>query len=212
MRPDSARPRPSPQETEILLDRWCAGDRSAAGDLLELCYSELRRLAGAYFLRERADHTLQATALVHEAFLSIAGQHGMQWKNRAHFIGFMARVMRRVLVDHARERRSQRRGGGWRKLALSETSLLATSTLPDIEALEDALRDLASWDARKAALVELRFYGGLPLEEAAEVLEISRATAVREWGRARAWLYRALSQDAVTDPSAKAGEEVNDGS
>lgn len=189
----------SPRDVGPLLERWRGGDRQAAGELMQLCYAELHRIAGAYFLRERADHTLQATAVVHEAYLAILGQEGARWHSRAHFIGFMARVMRRVLIEHARRRHSLRRGGRARKLTLAESSLLATAVPPDVVALDDALRDLGALDQRKAELVELRFFGGLTLDESAEVLGISRATAVREWRRARAWLYRALTLETAIE-------------
>lgn len=197
-------------DTAALLDRWRAGDRQAAGDLLQVCYAELHRIAAAYFRRERDDHTLQATAVIHEAYLAIAGQDGIEWQNRAHFIGFMAQVMRRVLIEHARQRGSQRRGGRFRKLTLSEASMLAARTAPDLEALEDALCDLEAWDPEKARLVELRFYGGLTIDESADVLGISRATAVRQWRRARSWLYRALNLAPASDVCA-AVDEIDGG-
>lgn len=185
-----------PRNIGQLLEQWSAGDRQAAGELMQICYHELHRIAAAYFHREREDHTLQATAVVHEAYLAILGQDGIQWQNRAHFVGFMARVMRRILIEHARRHGSKRRGGRWRKVTLSEASAIDTRMPPDLEALDEALTSLSRWDARKGRLVELRFYGGLTIEEAADVLGVSRATAVREWRRARAWLYRVLNDSA----------------
>jgi len=163
---------------------------------MPLVYDSLRRIAAGYFRRERADHTLQATAIVNEAYIELVGQSGIRWQSRAHFIGFFARVMRRVLVDYARERNYAKRGGKLRKVTLAEAAALATAKTPDLMALDDALSSLAEIDPRKASLVELRFFGGLTNEEAAQVLGVSRATAIREWQRARAWLYRELSPSA----------------
>lgn len=176
-----------------LLRQWSDGDRDALDEVMPLVYDVLRRIAGSYLLRERAEHTLQATAIVNEAYLELVEQSGIRWQSRAHFIGFFARVMRRVLVDYARERNYAKRGGRLRKVTLAEAAALATEKTPDLVALDDALHGLAEIDPRKATLVELRFFGGLTNEEAAEVLGISRATAIREWQRARAWLYRELS-------------------
>lgn len=178
-----------------LLERWSDGDREALDEVMPLVYDVLRRIAASYFRSERRDHTLEATAIVNEAFLELVEQSGIRWQSRAHFIGFFARVMRRVLVDHARDRGYAKRGGRLRKVTLAEAAALATQKTPDLVALDDALHGLAEIDPRKATLVELRFFGGLKIEEAAEVLGISRATAIREWQRARAWLYRELAND-----------------
>lgn len=159
---------------------------------MPLVYGALHRIAAGYFRRERCGHTLQATAIVNEAYLVLVEQNGVTWQNRAHFIGFMARVMRRVLVDYARERGYAKRGGKLRKVTLVEACELSRERAPDLVALDDALHGLAELDPQKATLVELRFFGGLTIEAAAAALDISRATAIREWQRARAWLYREL--------------------
>jgi len=186
-------------EITLLLERWRGGDRAAGEELLRRTYGQLRRLAAATFRRERDDHTLQATAVVHEAYLSLAGNETMTFRNRAHFIGFMAHVMRRVLVDHARKHNQKRRGGGYRKITLAEAQALRVPSPPELVPLDDALRALAEVDGRKAALVEMRFFGGMTLEEAAAALGISRSTAVREWQRARAWLFRALRAEVADE-------------
>lgn len=179
-----------------LLHEWSDGDPDAAEELLPLVYGALHRIAVGYFQHERADHTLEATAIVHEAYLALVEQNGVSWKNRSHFIGFMAHVMRRILVDYARERAYAKRGGRLRKVTLVEAAALAGERSPDIVALDDAMLGLAAIDPRKATLVELRFFGGLTIEESATALGISRATAIREWQRARAWLYRELEAGA----------------
>lgn len=193
MKPDPARQR---GRITRLLQAWSDGDRNAAEELLPLVYEELHRIAVGYSRRERSDHTLQATAIVHEAYLALVEQNGVRWLNRSHFIGFMAHVMRRVLVDYARQRGYAKRGGRVRKVTLAEAAELSRERTPDIIAVDDALNSLAAIDPRKAALVELRYFGGLTVDEAAVALDISRPTAVREWQRARAWLYRELNGGA----------------
>jgi RNA polymerase sigma factor (TIGR02999 family) len=177
--------------TQLLL-AWGAGDRQALDQMLPLVYEELHRLAALYLSRERPDHTLQPTALVHEAYLRLVNQREVDWRNRAQFLGVAAGMMRRILVNHARDRAASKRGGGREQVSLSLVD--APSGGQDIEliALEDALEGLAVLDQRKARVVELRFYGGLSMEEVAEVLEVSRATVEREWSFARAWLYDAI--------------------
>lgn len=177
--------------TQLLLD-WNEGNRDAADELLPLVYQTLRRIAASYFRRERSGHTLQATAIVHEAYVLLIENKGIVLQSRSHFIGFMARLMRRILVDHVRERRCAKRGGRDHKVTLAEAASLSTEAAPDLIALHDALLSLEEIDPQKASLVEMRFFGGLTVEEAAEALEISRATAIREWRRAKAWLYREL--------------------
>ena len=179
-----------------LLHEWSEGNRDAADELMPLVYGVLHRIASGYFLRERGDHTLQATAIVNEAYLALVEQNGVHWQNRAHFIGFMAHVMRRVLVDYARRRGYAKRGGKLRKVTLVEAADLSREKAADVVALDDALDGLAAIDPQKAALVELRYFGGLTVEEAAAALGISRATAIREWRRARAWLFRELNADS----------------
>lgn len=159
---------------------------------MPLVYDELRRLAGRYLSRERPDHTLQATALVHEAYLRLIDQSQVTWQNRAHFIGVAAQMMRRILVDHARLRHGEKRGGHRRKLPLDDAISLPQGKEVDLVALDDALLDLAKLDLQQSRIVEMRFFGGLTLEETAEVLGISRSTVAREWAMAKAWLYDQL--------------------
>jgi RNA polymerase sigma factor (TIGR02999 family) len=178
-------------ETQLLL-AWTAGDRRALDQMLPLVYDELHRLASSYLSRERPDHTLQPTALVHEAFLRLINQREVDWRNRAQFLGVAAGLMRRILVNHARDRAAAKRGGERERVSLSLVEVPSGGPDVDLIALEDALERLAALDERKAKVVELRFFGGLSVEEVAEVLGVSRATVEREWSFARAWLYDAL--------------------
>ncbi|MCH9646615.1 MAG: sigma-70 family RNA polymerase sigma factor [Deltaproteobacteria bacterium] len=164
-----------------------------------LAYDELRRLAQRYLGGERQDHTLQATALVHEAFLRLATRRGGNWQGKAHFFNTAAREMRRVLIDHARRRGTSRRGNEWRKEPLSENLSVGAGKAADLIALDRVLESLASVDERKARVVELRYFAGLTLDETAELLEVSRATVVREWRLARAWLRRELHRGLPPD-------------
>lgn len=191
---ESTKPAPQAIRGRItqLLQNWNEGDLEAAEELLPLVYETLRRIASSYFQRERCGHTLQATAIVHEAYVELIENNGIVWKSRSHFIGFMARLMRRVLVDHVRARRCGKRGGQDHKVTLAEANSLSMEKTPDLIALHDALLSLEEIDPRKASLVELRFFGGLSVEETADALKVSRATAIREWRRAKAWLYREL--------------------
>ncbi|MGI8436048.1 MAG: sigma-70 family RNA polymerase sigma factor [Chthoniobacterales bacterium] len=182
---------PRQQVTRMLID-WSNGDREAAADLMPLVYDELRQIARACLQRERSDHTLQATGLVHEAYLRLVDQTEANWKNRAHFFGVAARVMRRILVDHARKARAEKRGGDWDKLEFNEALLSSPERQVDLVALDDALQDLAKLDPRQSRVVELRFFGGLTEEEAGEVLDVSPRTIRREWRIAKAWLRREL--------------------
>ena len=186
---------PSADVTELLV-RWNCGDRQALEDMLPLVYVELRRLAAGYLKRERADHSLQATALVHEAYLRLVDQRKTNWQNRAHFFGVAAQLMRRILVDYARTQRRAKRGGGADKLALSQADLVAKEASVDLIALDDALTRLAAIDAQKSQIVELRFFSGLTIEETAAVLGISHATVERDWSMARAWLRREMTARA----------------
>ena len=174
-----------------LLRAWSRGDPAAGEKLVPLVYDELKRQAARYLRRERRDHTLRPTALVHEAYLRLVGQDRVAWKSRAQFFGVAAQVMRRVLVDHARQRAAAKRAGGWCRITLDE-GLGAPVPDLDLVALEDALGELAALDPDKVRIVELRFFGGLSLEETAEVLEVSPSTVTREWRMIRAWLYRRL--------------------
>lgn len=177
--------------TQLLL-AWNAGDRQALDEMLALVYEELHRLASSYLSRERPDHTLQPTALVHEAYLRLINQRDVDWRNRAQFLGLAAGMMRRILVNHARDRAAAKRPGGRDRVSLSLVDLSSGAPDVDLIALEEALDKLAANDARKARVVELKFFGGLTADEIAEVMEISRATVEREWSFARAWLYDAI--------------------
>jgi RNA polymerase sigma factor (TIGR02999 family) len=184
-------------ETQLLL-AWTAGDRRALDQMLPLVYDELHRLASSYLARERPDHTLQPTALVHEAFLRLINQREVDWRNRAQFLGVAAGLMRRILVNHARDRAAAKRGGERERVSLSLVEVPSGGPDVDLIALEDALERLAALDERKAKVVELRFFGGLSVEEVAEVLGVSRATVEREWSFARAWLFDALGGNEVS--------------
>ena len=184
----------SQHDVTLLLHAWSAGDRKALDDLFPIVYTEVRRLARSYLRRERPDHTLQATALVNEAYLRLVDQRDVRWQNRAHFFGIAAQIMRRVLVDHARMRQAGKRGSGDHPVVLDEALELVAERAPDVMALDDALNTLAELDARQAKIVELRFFGGLSIEETAEVTELSPATVKREWAAARAWLRREIER------------------
>ncbi len=179
--------------TKLLID-WGKGDERAVDRLLPFVYQELRRLAAAYMSRERNGHTLQPTALVHETYLKLIDQRQVDWQNRAHFFGLAAEIMRRILVNHARDRRAAKRGGDEQKISLS-VAVDAFSSKPDFDilALNEALEKFAAIDPRKARVVELKFFGGLKTGEIAEVLQISDATVERDWTFARAWLFDALA-------------------
>lgn len=163
---------------------------------MPLVYDELRRLASGYMRRERPDHTLQATALVHEAYLRLVDQTQIDWRGRAHFFSIAARLMRQILVDHARERNADKRGGGMTKLALDDAVSFAQENEIDLIALDDALKTLANFDQQQSQIVELRFFGGLTIEETSEVLHVSPSTVKREWGLAKAWLRREVMSNA----------------
>ena len=184
---------PSQLEVTRLLVRLTDGDRGVLDELLPLIYGELRRLAAGYLRRERVGHTLQPTALVHEAYLRLVDQTQVRWQNRAHFLGVAAQMMRRILVDHARAHEAGKRGGEFQKLSLDE-NIDASGEGRDINlvALDDALERLAEIDPQKSKIVELRFFGGLSVEETAEVLGVSAPTVKRQWRMAKAWLYGQL--------------------
>jgi RNA polymerase sigma factor (TIGR02999 family) len=162
---------------------------------MTLVYDELRKLAGGYLQAERADNTLQATALVHEAYLRLVDWQNVTWQNRAHFFAVAAQVMRHILVDHAREKGAQKRGGGMTKLSLDEALSFAQQREVDMVALDDALKELAEFDETQGKIVELRFFGGLTIEETAEALRISPATVKREWTMAKAWLHKTIVRE-----------------
>ena len=186
----------SPQEvTQLLLD-WNEGNRDALEKLMPLVYKELRRLAHQYLRKERAGHTMLTTDLVHEAYLRLVDQKRVHWQNRAHFFGIAANLMRRILVDHARGKRRTKRGAGAHRVSLNEATIMSQQSEVDILAIDEALAKLAQLDERKARVVELRFFGGLEVEEAAEFLQVSPITVMRDWKMAKAWLHRALSNDS----------------
>ncbi|HEX9736000.1 MAG TPA: ECF-type sigma factor, partial [Thermoanaerobaculia bacterium] len=173
-----------------LLHDWSEGDPQALAKLMPLVCEDLRAMARRYMRREEAGHTLQPTALVNEVYLRLHGRRQVSWKNRAHFFGFAAQTMRRVLVDHARSRQTAKRGDGLQAVPLDETGDLAVPLRLDVVALDDALKSMARMDARQAHIVELRYFVGLNVEETAAVLEISTATVKREWRVAKLWLFR----------------------
>jgi RNA polymerase sigma factor (TIGR02999 family) len=178
--------------TQLLID-WGKGDQAALEKLMPLVYSELRRLATNYLRRERTGHTLQPTALVNEAYLKLVGQKNAKWQNRAQFFAISAQLMRRILVDHARRRQASKRGGSeLRRLSITAAEELVKDPAIDLLALNEALDDLAKMDPQQSRIVELKFFGGLSIEETAEVLGIGHATVEREWKSARAWLRRQL--------------------
>ncbi len=175
-----------------LLQRWQAGDRNALEAIAPLVYQELRRIAAGYLRREKSGHTLQPTELLHEAFLRLIDQQDQTWKNRAHFFGVAAHLMRNILVDHARAKASGKRGGGMEKVALNEAVSAAASRPARLIALDDALQELEKLDPRKCQVIELRFFGGMSIEETAEAAGISSATVGREQRMAEAWLQRQM--------------------
>jgi RNA polymerase sigma factor (TIGR02999 family) len=180
-----------------LLRAWGRGDLQARDDLAAAVYRELRRRAGAYLRRERPDHTLQPTALVHEAYMRLVGQERVAWQNRAHFFAIASQMMRRILVDHARERQAAKRPDAGVKVTLDDRIGVAAQRECELIDLDQALTELAGIDSRQGHIVELRYFGGLSEQEVAEVLSISRATVTREWQAARAWLYRRITARPV---------------
>jgi RNA polymerase sigma factor (TIGR02999 family) len=181
--------------TQLLLD-WSNGDPSALDHLTPLVEKELHRLAHYYMRRENAGHTLQTTALVNEAYLKLIDQKHVRWKNRAHFFALSGQLMRRILVDHARGRNYAKRGGGAQRITFDEALVVSAEKGNDLVALDDALTKLSAIDPRKGKVVELRFFGGLSVEETAEALKISAVTVMREWSMAKAWLYNSLNNEA----------------
>ena len=181
-------------EVTLLLEKWSGGDQKALDELMPLVYGELRRLASAHFRRERPGHTLQSTAVVHEAFMRLVNQRDVRWQNRAHFYGIAAQMIRRILLDYARSHQAGKRGAGVVKLQLDEALGVPDRKDLDLVALDDALQRLAELDERQSRIVELRYFSGLSIEETAEVMQISPATVKREWNSARAWLFREMSR------------------
>jgi RNA polymerase sigma-70 factor (ECF subfamily) len=184
----------NPAITQLLI-AWGNGSREALDDLMPFVYADLRRLAGGYMQREAAGHALQPTALVHEAYVRLIDQKQVKWRNRAHFFGVAAGMMRRILVDAARRRRAEKRGGGWERVTLTGDEAAASGQAGvDVLALHEALERLAAFDPQQERIVEARYFGGLTIEETAEVVGISPATVVREWTIAKAWLRADLSR------------------
>jgi RNA polymerase sigma factor (TIGR02999 family) len=194
----SATPSPPAASRDVtrLLRAWSEGDETAMHQLVPLVEGELRRLARAYMARERKGHTLQATALVNEVFLRVPGARRLRWQDRAHFIGMAARLMRRVLIDHARTRGTRKRGAGGERVTLDENALMTPGISIDVLAVDRALEAFAKVDPRKSQVVELRFFGGLSLEEIADVLHVSVETVKRDWRLSRLWLSRHLQEDS----------------
>ena len=184
----------SPKEITRLLVAWGDGDQAALEELTPLVHEELRRLAHHYMGGERTGHTLQTTALVNEAYIRLIDWKNVRWQSRAHFFGVSAQLMRRILVDFARSRGYQKRGGGALAVSLDEAAFVSNDKGADLVALDEALESLAKLDARQSKVVELRFFGGLSVEETAEVLKVSSGTVRRDWSLARAWLHRELSK------------------
>jgi len=183
-----------PQNVTELLVGWSEGNKEALDALLPLVYEELRRQAARYLRKENPGHTLQTTALIHEAYLRLIDQKHVRWQNRAHFFGIAAQLMRRILVDHARSKKRAKRGGSDIKVSLSEATLKTPAQDLDIVALDEALQRLAKMDEQQSRIVELRFFSGLSVEETAEVLSISPATVKRDWSMAKAWLHREITR------------------
>jgi RNA polymerase sigma factor (TIGR02999 family) len=189
----------SPRDVATLLSGLDVGNDKAVANLVVSLYSELRRLASGYMRRERSHHTLQTTALVHEAYLRLADQKEVRWQNREQFMGVAAQLMRRILVDYSRGHDAKKRGNDFEKVFLEETEVIAKGKAFDVIQLDEALTRLAKFDPQQAQLVELRFFGGLSIEEAAEVLGVSRTTVKRNWNLAKAWLARELRRGEPKD-------------
>ena len=179
----------------MVLKDWSGGKRDSANVLLSLVYDELRRIARQYLRKERSDHTLQPTALVHEAYMKLIDISDVSWQDRAHFFAVASNVMRHILVDHARARATDKRGGEAQRIALEDAVQLSGETDIDLLALDEAMRQLAAFDEQQSKIVELRFFGGLTIEETAHVLKISPATVKREWTMAKAWLFRRMKDE-----------------
>ena len=184
-----------PHEVTQLLVAWSDGDRAALDQLTPLVYEELHRLARNHMSRERQGHTLQTSALVNEAYVRLIDQKNVRWQNRAQFFSIASRLMRRILVDHARSHRYAKRGGDMRRVSLDEAAIVAQEPAAELVALDDALKSLAALDPRKCQVVELRFFGGMSVEESAEVLGVSVVTVMRDWSTAKAWLHRAMEKE-----------------
>ena len=183
---------PASHEITQLLKDWGEGDQAARDQLMPLVYEELRRMAHQHMRKERPGHTLQTSALVNEAFVRLIDQKEVRWQNRAHFFGIAAQMMRRILVDYARSRQYAKRGGGAQQVSFDDALIVSAERADEVVALDDALLDLAQFDQRKSQIVELRFFGGLSIEETAEVLNVSPGTVMRDWTLAKAWLRKQI--------------------
>ena len=188
-----------PQEISQLLLSWSKGDSAALDQLIPLVYPELKRIARVYMGRENPAHTLQTSALINEAYLRLVNQQAVEWQDRAHFFAVVAQIMRHILVDHARKYRRNKRGGGTEHVALDDVAVICDQRADELIALDDALNQLASIDMRKSQIVELRFFGGLTVDETAEVMGLAAITIMREWRAAKAWLGREISGKLETD-------------
>lgn len=187
-------PTPSPEAVTQLLVAWGSGDQAALDQLMPLVYDELHQIAHRYLRRERAEHTLQTTALVNEAYLKLAGEKNKDWQNRAHFFAVAANMMRHLLVDYARTRNRARRGGAAQQVPLDDALIVAPERATELLVLDDALTSLEQFDARKSRIAELRYFGGLSVEETAAVLHVSPTTILREWRLTKAWLHQEMSR------------------
>jgi len=188
-----------PHEVTQLLVAWSDGDRAALDELTPLVYEELHRLAHNHMGRERQGHTLQTSALVNEAYVRLIDQRNVRWQNRAQFFSIASRLMRRILIDHARSHQYAKRGGGTRRVSLDEAAVVAEEQATELVALDDALKSLEAIDPRKCQVVELRFFGGLSVEESAEVLGVSAVTVMRDWSTAKAWLQREMEKEVSAE-------------
>jgi RNA polymerase sigma factor (TIGR02999 family) len=189
-----------PEVITAMLRSWKSGDPAALQDLIPVVYAELRRLADSYLRRERPDHTLQATALIHEAYMRLAVQRGVAWQSRSHFFGVAAHLMRLILTDHARAHHAVKRGGGGGKVEFDEATIASADHLENLLALEEALANLASFDERRCRILEMRFFGGMTPEETAEALGVSEPTIRRELRLAKAWLRQQLTLEKNSEP------------
>jgi RNA polymerase sigma-70 factor (ECF subfamily) len=187
------------EEVTVLLNRLGDGDQNAAAQLVPLVYEELRRMASNCLRQERPGHTLQATALVHEAYIKLAGQPDAKWQNRAQFFAVASQLMRRILVDYARAQLRSKRGGKQQKISLDDCLLVSPDRTDELLAINESLARLEAMDPRQARIVELRYFGGLTMDETAEVLRISSKTVLREWNDAKAWLYGSLKEHHADD-------------
>jgi RNA polymerase sigma-70 factor, ECF subfamily len=190
---------PAPHEVTQLLLAWSKGDQAARDQLMPLVYEELRRMAKRHMDRQKPDHTLQTTALIHEAYLRLVDQKEARWQNRAHFFAVAAQAMRQILVDYARTRHAAKRGGEASAVSLDEAAVVSRQRAGALVALDDALQSLAAVDWRKSQVVELRYFGGLSVEETAKVLKVSSETVLRDWRLAKTWLLRELSNVVTSD-------------